>query len=51
MLIYQPSDRAGIREVFREAIDAGGENVDPETVVPYFANLCEDYKNTDEVIP
>ena len=50
-VIYRPSDRAGIRKLFREAIDAGGENVDPETVALYFGNLCEDYKTTDEVTP
>ena len=50
-LIYKPSDRAGIREAFREAIAAGGDNTDPETVVVYFSNLCDDYKNTDEVMP
>ena len=50
-LTYKPSDRAGIREAFREAIAAGGDNTDPETVVAYFSNLCDDYKNTDEVMP
>ena len=50
-VIYRPADRAGIRKFFREAIEAGGENVDPETVALYFGNLCEDYKTTDEVMP
>lgn len=50
-VIYRPADRAGIRKFFREAIEAGGENVDPETVALYFGNLCEDYKTTDEVLP
>lgn len=50
-LTYKPSDRAGIREAFREAIAAGGDDSDPETVVAYFSNLCDDYKNTDEVMP
>ena len=50
-LTYNPNDRAGIREAFREAIEAGGDNSDPETVVAYFTNLCDDYKNTDEVMP
>ena len=50
-LTYKPNDRAGIREAFREAIEAGGDNSDPETVVAYFSNLCDDYKNTDEVMP
>ncbi len=50
-LTYKPSDRKGIREAFRAAIEAGGDNTDPETVVAYFSNLCDDYKNTDEVMP
>ncbi len=50
-LTYKPSDRKGIREAFRAAIEAGGEGTDPETVVAYFSNLCDDYKNTDEVMP
>ena len=50
-LTYKPSDRKGIREAFRAAIEAGGDNTDPETVVAYFSNLCDDYKNTDEVLP
>ncbi len=50
-LTYRPDDRAGIRKAFREAIEAGGQNTDPETIVAYFSNLCEDYKNTDEVMP
>lgn len=50
-LTYKPSDRAGIREAFRAAITAGGDNADPETIVTYYSNLCEDYKNTDEVMP
>jgi len=50
-LAYKPNDRAGIRKAFREALEAGGDNADPETVVAYFSNLCDDYKNTDEVMP
>lgn len=50
-LTYLPNDRAGIREAFRKAIEVGGSQTDPETVAIYFANLCEDYKNTDEVMP
>ena len=50
-LTYKPSDRKGIREAFRAAIEAGGDGTDPETVVAYFSNLCDDYKNTDEVMP
>ncbi|WP_295912008.1 enzyme of heme biosynthesis [uncultured Alistipes sp.] len=50
-LTYKPNDRKGIRDAFRAAIEAGGDNTDPATVVVYFSNLCEDYKNTDEVMP
>lgn len=50
-LTYKPNDRAGIRSAFREAIEAGNGTADPETLVAYFSNLCEDYKNTDEVMP
>lgn len=50
-LTYRPNDRAGIRKAFQEAIAAGGDDTDPETVVAYFSNLCDDYKNTDEVMP
>ena len=50
-LIYKPADRKGIRVAFRAALEAGGESTDPETVVAYFSNLCDDYKNTDEVMP
>lgn len=50
-VIYNPADRAGIRNTFKEAIAAAGDDVNPETVVLYFSNLCDDYKNTDEVMP
>lgn len=50
-LTYKPSDRPAIREAFRKAIEAGGNASDPETVVAYFANLTDDYKNTDQVTP
>ena len=32
-LTYKPNDRKGIRETFRAAIEAAGDNADPETVV------------------
>ncbi len=51
MLKYKKSDRAGIRAAFRAAIEAGGENTEPEAILVYFTNLCDDYKNTDEVMP
>ncbi len=51
VVTYKPNDRAAIRKAFREAIEVAGENVSAETITLYFANLCEDYKNTDEVMP
>lgn len=51
VLTYLPNDRAAIRKAFREAIAEAGDNADPESVVAYFSNLCDDYKNTDEVMP
>ncbi len=51
MLNFNGNDRAAVRQAFREAIEAGGEQTNPETVLVYFSNLCEDYKNTDEVMP
>lgn len=48
---YMANDRAAVRKAFREAIEANGDDCDGETVALYFANLCEDYKNTDEVLP
>ncbi|MEG2239537.1 MAG: enzyme of heme biosynthesis [Alistipes sp.] len=50
-LSYKPNDRAGIRKVFLEAMNAAGENADLQTVLIYFSNLCEDYKNTDQITP
>lgn len=51
ILQYRPSDRAAIRKAFQEAMEAAGDNADPETVLVYFSNLCDDYKNTDEITP
>lgn len=50
-LTYRGNDRAGIRAAFRAAIEAGGSATNPETLVAYFSNLCDDFKNTDEVAP
>ena len=51
VLNFKRNDRAAIREAFRAAIEAGGEATNPETIVVYFSNLCDDYQNTDEVMP
>lgn len=50
-MAFRPSDRAGIRKMFREAINAGGDDASPETVVAYYSILCDDYQNTDQVMP
>ncbi len=49
MYNFKRNDRAGLREVFKEAIEANGDKVDPQFVLLYFQNLCEDYK-MDEVM-
>ncbi len=46
---YMKNDRAGLREVFKSAIAASGDQADPQLVYLYFQNLCEDYK-VDEVM-
>ncbi len=46
---YKRNDREGLRTIFKEAIEAMGENVDAQFVLLYFQNLCEDYK-MDEVM-
>ncbi len=51
VLNFLKTNRPAIREAFRAAIEAGGAQTKPETIVVYFSNLCEDYKNTDEVMP
>lgn len=48
---YRSNDRAGVIKAFRDAIQAAGNDSDPETVVVYYNTLCEDYKNTDTVTP
>ncbi len=54
VLTYMPENRQAVRDAFKAAIEAGQENSDPETVVAYFSNLCDDYKNDmvspDEII-
>ncbi len=51
VLNFMANNRAAIRQAFREAIEAGGEQTNPETIVVFFSNLCDDYQNTDEVMP
>ena len=49
---YNKNDRDGMREVFKQAVEI--EWYDPNLVLLYFQNLCEDYKMdfvmADEVI-
>lgn len=42
-LIYNPSDREGIRAMFRQALDAGGSDFDPDFLNIYFQELVNDY--------
>ena len=54
VVTYMAEDRKAVRDAFKAAVDAGQENTDPETLVAYFSNLCDDYKNDmvspDEII-
>ncbi len=44
---YMKSDPTGIREAFKAAIDAAGENADPALVLLYFQAVCDGYKSDD----
>ncbi|MFI3264037.1 MAG: tetratricopeptide repeat protein [Rikenellaceae bacterium] len=46
---YKVKDREGLREVFKEAIEVGGQATKPDLVCIYFQNLCDDYQ-MDEVM-
>ncbi|MFR9523854.1 MAG: enzyme of heme biosynthesis [Rikenellaceae bacterium] len=46
---YKSKDREGLREVFKAAIEVGGEQTKPDLVCIYFQNLCDDYQ-MDEVM-
>ncbi len=50
LAVYLPEEHKLVRMTFREALDAGGDKTKPDLVVAYFADLCDDYKNTDEVL-
>lgn len=50
MAIYLPMENQAVRETFRAAIEAGGDKTKPDLVVAYFKALCDDYKNTDQVM-
>ena len=49
MAIYLPTEKELVRETYRAAIEAGGNQTKPDLVKAYFAALCDDYKNTDDV--
>ena len=49
MAIYLPMEHQLVRDTFRAAIEAGGDKTKADLVVAYFADLCDDYKNTDQV--
>ena len=49
LAIYLPNERQLVRDTYRAAIEAGGNQTKPDLVKAYFAGLCDDYKNTDEV--
>ncbi len=44
-LTYNPADRAEISRLFLKAIEAGGDEPDPEIVNMYFQELTKDYRN------
>lgn len=46
---YLGKDREGLRETFKAAIEAGGQETKPDLVCIYFQNLCDDYQ-MDEVM-
>lgn len=50
MAIYLPEENQLVRDTFRAAIEAGGDQTKPDLVKNYFVDLCDDYKNTDEVL-
>ncbi len=43
-LAYRPTDREKIYQLFKDAIEAGGENTDPDIINGYFHTLTEDYQ-------
>ena len=52
-LTFNPSDREGVRKLYKEAIEAGlqsGYAALPDVALVYFSNLCDDYK-MGEVYP
>ncbi len=46
---YRKADREGMRDVFKEAVKAGGDSAKADLVYIYFQNVCDDYK-MDEVM-
>ncbi|MBQ4278714.1 MAG: enzyme of heme biosynthesis [Rikenellaceae bacterium] len=44
-LYYKPADREGVHKYFKEAIEANGNDAEPELITGYFKELVDDYKN------
>lgn len=51
-LTFNPSDREGVRKLYKEAIEAGlqsGYAALPDVALVYFSNLCDDYKMGESI--
>lgn len=48
-LTYKYEDRAGVRDILSKAVEACGDQVEPDFVVLAFSELVEDYKTWNEV--
>ncbi len=49
MITYLPEENQLVRDTFRAALDAAGDEAQADLVVAYFADLCDDFQNTDLV--
>ncbi len=50
-LVYRADDREGVRDLFIDAINVAGSDVEPDLVVTYYNTLCNDFNNTDMIVP
>ena len=50
-LVYRADDREGVRDLFIDAIGVAGANVNPDLLVTYYNTLCNDFNNTDMIVP
>ena len=49
-LTFNPSDREGVRKLYKEAIEAGlqsGYAALPDVALVYFSNMCDNYKMSE----